>query len=295
MLFAAIDIGSNAIRLLISEVKYKKSRPFFKKRALVRLPIRLGEDVFSKGKISKDKLTLFIEGLKGFSSMAKVYKVKELRAYATSAFRESQNQKEVAQEVFKKTGISIQAIPGEKEAELIHNQEGMTALSQEKKTYIYVDIGGGSTEISLFKKGKVASSKSFKLGTVRILQGKDKPTEWTHLEQYVKSISENHSIEGLIGTGGTVNKYAKIIGIDKKDPKVHREAFLLLYKQLSNLSYIDRVEHYQLNPDRADVIVPAGYIFEKIFKYTKATYLYVPKVGLADGMIREMYQETLAH
>jgi len=289
MRYAAIDIGSNAIRLLIAETVTKRSQITFKKTVLLRLPIRLGEDVFTNREISKNKKKLLIEGISAFKSIVSIYGVNHLLAYATSAFREANNSKEIAEQVYKETGIRIKKISGEHEAELIHNQEAIKALIDPNKTYLYIDIGGGSTEISLFKKGKIETSRSFKLGTVRILQGKAKKSEWKAMDDYINKTTLKQLISGLIGTGGNVNKYAKIIGNGKKLEKVKQSSFLLLYKQFCSLTYAQRMKDYELNSDRADVIVPAGTIFEKIFKITNAPYLYVPKVGLADGMVREMY------
>ncbi len=287
-MLAAVDIGSNAIRLLISEQKKKNDQAYFKKRALIRLPIRLGADVFSKQKISKKTLDKLILGLQSYKNIMKVYQVEKYRICATSAFREAANKQQAIQEIQKQTGLDIELISGAQEAALIHAQDAMRVFEEKKKAYMYVDVGGGSTEISLFKASKIEYSKSFKIGTVRILEGKDKKSEWKAFFEHIDKIAKKEQINGLIGTGGTINKYAKIITEEKKPTRVSSKAFLELYDKLLSMSYKQRMHIYDLNPDRADVIVPAGKIFSHIFNQTSAAFLYVPKVGLADGIIRQL-------
>ncbi len=292
MHLAAIDIGSNAIRLLIKAITQKEEGYNQKKKVYLRLPVRLGEDAFSEGKITKKKREQLEKAIASFAQICEVYDVKKIKAYATSALREASNNKEVIDQIKKKTKINIELISGEKEAKIIHNQPAITSLLEKQKNYLYVDVGGGSTELSLFENNKISKSKSFKLGTVRILKGKDKKNEWENLEEHILKISQKYNIHALIGTGGTVNKYNKIINSETKNNKLKAADFIDLYNELKDMSAKKRMLKYDLNPDRADVIEPAGKIFSIVFSLSGAPFIYFPKVGLADGMIQEILHQS---
>jgi len=282
--FAGIDIGSNAIRLLISYVIENGKKVKFKKVSLVRVPIRLGADVFVKGKISERNKQALIDAMMGFKYLTKAHEVEKYMAVATSAMREAENGKEVVKEIEKKTGIKIQIIDGAKEAELIAATD-LEELLDLNRTYLYVDVGGGSTEFSVFKNGKKEASKSFKLGTVRLLKNMVDKQEWGKAEKWVKDHTKNHGKVYLIGSGGNINKLFKMSGKVPGAPlsKVYLDA---QYKFLKSMSYNNRIKELDMNPDRADVIIPAAKIYRRAMQWSGADKVYVPKIGLADGIIK---------
>jgi len=282
--YAAIDIGSNAIRLLVSYVIVNGKKVKFKKVSLVRVPIRLGADVFVKGKISERNRQRLIDAMMGFKYLMKAHEVEKYMAVATSAMREAENGKEVVKEIEKKTGIKIQIIDGAKEAELIAATD-LEELLDRNRTYLYVDVGGGSTEFSVFRNGKKEASKSFKLGTVRLLKNMVDKQEWDKAEKWVKDHTKNHDKVYLIGSGGNINKLFKMSGKVPGAPlsKVYLDA---QYKFLKSMSYNNRIKELDMNPDRADVIIPAAKIYRRAMQWSGADKVYVPKIGLADGIIK---------
>lgn len=286
--YAAIDIGSNAVRLLVSNVIDYKGKTLFLKNALVRVPIRLGQDSFTEGKISDINIKRMVKSMKAFRMLMKVHGVKDYLAYATSALRDAENGSSVVEKIFKKAGIQIEIIDGKKEAKIISNTNVFEKIDLEK-TFLYIDVGGGSTEFSILKEGKRTESISFKIGTVRLLnQGVDTKT-WNEVERWVKEHTASYSKIYLLGTGGNINKLHKMANVKDNRPIT----FLTLnamYNRLKELTYDERIVELGLNPDRSDVIIPAAELFLKTLQWSGAKVVYVPKVGLSDGMIRELYK-----
>ncbi len=287
--YAAIDIGSNAVRLLISNAIVTKKKTKFKKVSLIRVPIRLGADVFTKGFVSRKNEERLINAMFGFKYLLKAYEVEKYMAVATSAMREAKNGQEIVKEIEKITGIHIQIIDGAKEAELIAATD-LEELLDRNRNYLYVDVGGGSTEFSIFKNGKKQDSQSFRLGTVRLLNKQVEKNEWDKAEKWVKEHTRDMDKVYLIGSGGNINKLFKMSGKIPGAPlsKVWLDA---QYKFLKSFDYDDRVEELDLNPDRADVIIPATKIYRRAMQWANADKIYVPKIGLADGIIKYLYAQ----
>ncbi|NJY64254.1 exopolyphosphatase [Salinimicrobium sp. CDJ15-81-2] len=290
--YAAIDIGSNAVRLLIMTVTEQEDRePIFKKTSLVRVPIRLGADVFLTKRISEENIVRMVDTMQAFKLLMKSHKIEKYKACATSAMRESHNGEEVAAIIEEKTGVKINIIDGSDEAAIIAATD-LHALIQTDKTYLYVDVGGGSTEFTLYSSGKTVASRSFKLGTVRLLEDMVPPEVWKETETWIKQVTRNHSKIDLIGSGGNINNIFKSSGKANGKPL----SFLYLssyYQLLQSFTYEERITELNLNQDRADVIVPAAKIYLSAMKWTRARRIYVPKIGLSDGIIKSLYQETL--
>ncbi len=289
--FAAVDIGSNAVRLLVNTIIDEDGNPYFKKASLIRVPIRLGADVFKTGKISKENIKRLTEAMQAYKLLMQVHGVTDYRAFATSAMREASNGKKVAEMIRKETGVDLQIIDGMIEAELLFATR-MSEQLNPAKSYLYVDVGGGSTELTLFSDNKSQASKSFKIGTIRILNeqvGKDK---WSALEEWLLKTTKNIKQITVIGTGGNVNKLSKILNGKKRDKSFVRYKDLReLYDELAAMSVEERMRQYSMRSDRADVVVPAAHIFTTVMETTKAKEMFVPKVGLSDGMIRWMYRK----
>ncbi|SOC81204.1 exopolyphosphatase / guanosine-5'-triphosphate,3'-diphosphate pyrophosphatase [Salinimicrobium sediminis] len=290
--YAAIDIGSNAVRLLIMTITEQEDRePIFKKTSLVRVPIRLGADVFLTKRISEENIVRMIDTMQAFKLLMKSHKIEKYKACATSAMRESHNGDEVAAVIEEKTGVKINIIDGNDEAAIIAATD-LHALIQTDKTYLYVDVGGGSTEFTLYSSGKTVASRSFKLGTVRLLEDMVPPEVWEETETWIKKVTRNYSKIDLIGSGGNINNIFKSSGKANGKPL----SFLYLssyYQLLQSFTYEERITELNLNQDRADVIVPAAKIYLSAMKWTRARRIYVPKIGLSDGIIKSLYQETL--
>jgi exopolyphosphatase/guanosine-5'-triphosphate,3'-diphosphate pyrophosphatase len=291
---AGIDIGSNAVRLLISNVitVKKRKKPSFKKSALVRVPIRLGADTFIEGKISNTNKERMIKAMNAFKLLMDVHGVEKYYACATSAMRGAANGNEVVNEIFDKTSIKINVIDGKKEAAIIFSTDIADIIDKEK-SYLYVDVGGGSTELTVFSKGKIINSKSYKIGTVRLLKNK-KDTEklWPEIESWIKENTKDLKKMAVIGSGGNINKLFKLSGKPEGKPlsyiyiKAH-------YQFLKKLTYEQRISEIGLNPDRADVIIPATKIYLSAMKWSGSRKIYVPKIGLADGIIKSLYNNNL--
>jgi exopolyphosphatase/guanosine-5'-triphosphate,3'-diphosphate pyrophosphatase len=290
--YAAIDIGSNAVRLLISTITEQEGRePLFKKTSLVRVPIRLGSDVFISKKISPENVNRMVDTMQAFQLLMKSHRIEKFKACATSAMRESLNGQEVADLVQEKTGIKIHIIDGNDEAAIIAATD-LHALIKTDKTYLYVDVGGGSTEFTLYSNGKTIASRSFKLGTVRLLNEMVTQDVWNEVEQWIKSVTKKYSKIDLIGSGGNINNIFKSSGKSAGKPL----SFFYLssyYQLLQSFTYEERITELNLNQDRADVIVPAARIYLSAMKWTRARRIYVPKIGLSDGIIKSLYQEDL--
>ncbi len=291
--YAAIDIGSNAIRLLIALVIEQEDKdPIFKKRSLVRVPIRLGADVFLEGKISEENQLRMLDAMKAFDLLMKNHEVTRFRACATSAMREASNGSEVAKKLKNETGININIIDGNDEAAIIATTD-LKELIQTEKTFLYVDVGGGSTEFTLFSDGKTVDSKSFKLGTVRIINNMIKESIWEDVETWIKTVTKSYKKVSLIGSGGNINHIYKNSG--KKIGKPLSYFYLgSYYDMIKSLSYEERIVELNMNPDRADVVVPATRIYLSAMKWSGAKNVYVPKIGLSDGIIKSLHNEKLA-
>jgi len=293
MKYAAIDIGSNAVRLLISNIIEQDAEPtVFKKNSLVRVPIRLGADVFLTGVISEYNQERLIDTMKAFSLIMKSHGVVRYKACATSAMREASNSQQLSDKIIDSCGINIDIIDGEEEAAIIAATDLNTFIDA-NKTYLYVDVGGGSTEFSIIHNGEKIQSKSFKIGTVRLLSDIVKNETWLELEQWIKQNTKQYDKIDLIGSGGNINKIFKISGKDMGKPLTY---FYLTsyYKMLQNYSYEERITQLNLNEDRADVIIPATRIYLSAMKWSGAKDVYVPKIGLSDGIIKSVYYETVS-
>tara|TARA_R100001369_G_scaffold20091_5_gene37076 strand:- start:41548 stop:42438 length:891 start_codon:yes stop_codon:yes gene_type:complete len=290
--YAAIDIGSNAVRLLISTITEQEGRePIFKKTSLVRVPIRLGADVFMSQLISEENKLRMIDTMQAFKLLMKSHKIEKYKACATSAMREAQNGVSIVNEIAEKTGVEIEIINGSHEAAIIATTD-LNLLIQSDKTYLYVDVGGGSTEFTLFSNGETITSRSFKLGTVRLLKNIAEPEIWEEVETWVREVTKNYNKIDLIGSGGNINNIFKSSGKAIGKPL----SFLYLssyYQLLNSFTYEERITELNLNDDRADVIIPATRIYLSAMKWTKARRIYVPKIGLADGIIKSLYQEKM--
>ncbi|MDT0554868.1 Ppx/GppA phosphatase family protein [Patiriisocius hiemis] len=291
--YAAIDIGSNAIRLLIATVIEREGDPpQFKKTSLVRVPIRLGADVFLEGNISEGNILRMLDAMQAFSLLMKNHKVITHRACATSAMREAKNGEEVAKRIFKETGLRIHIIDGKDEAAIIASTD-LRDLIDDNKAFLYVDVGGGSTEFTVFANGKSVVSKSFQLGTVRIINDMVRDTIWEEVKKWIKTHTKDFRKINVIGSGGNINSIYKYSG--KKIGKPLSYFFLSNYfEMIKDKTYHERIFELQMNPDRADVIIPATKIYLSAMKWSKAKNIFVPKVGLADGIIKSLYNEREA-
>lgn len=289
--YGAIDIGSNAVRLLIKKVSRKEStgEDKFSKILLLRVPLRLGFDVFEKGEISPVKEERMRRLMKAYRHLMKIYEVESFRACATSAMRDAKNGKAIIKKIRKTTGIHIEIIDGQEEAQMIYNNH-VECREDQNGNYMYVDVGGGSTEINLLIDGKLVYSKSFNIGTVRILTGGVTEAAWHQMRDEISRVTKNHAEINIIGSGGNINKLYRLI--EKKDKKRKRIPIASLqnmYDKLKVLTPEARMETFNLKPDRADVIVPASEIFLCIAEVIHANYIYVPEIGLSDGIIDNLY------
>jgi exopolyphosphatase/guanosine-5'-triphosphate,3'-diphosphate pyrophosphatase len=290
VILAAIDIGSNAARLLISEASvYKDGSVDFTKLTLLRIPLRLGFDVFDTGTVSEEKKKKLIETLKAYKLLMNIYNVQHYRACATSAMRDATNGAEILKEIKSETGMSINIITGQEEATVLYETHIAEKLS-ENKSYLYIDVGGGSTEVTLFSKNQTIFKESFNIGTIRMLHNKVSDEQWEHMKWYIKTYVRDYQPLEAIGTGGNINKIFSI-SKRKEGKPLTLELLKDYYKELSNTSLDERKHLYQFRDDRADVIVPALQIYISIMRWSAADEIYVPKIGLADGLIKMLYNE----
>jgi len=286
--FAAIDIGSNAVRLLLSQVIEGTSAPLFKKEALVRMPIRLGEDAFSARRISDEKTERLIETMVGFRHLITAYPARDFMAVATSAMREAENGAEVVRAVRERSGIALEIIDGAREAAVIYANHIEDRIDPETN-YLYVDVGGGSTEATLISRRNVVASASFKVGTVRMLQNAVDPRQWGHLKEWLKvNAGDLRPIVG-IGSGGNINTIYKLSRVKRGMPIAYKR-LREIYKYLLSFPPGQRVSALGLRPDRADVIVPAAEIYLAVMKWARVKRMYVPQVGLSDGIVHVLYE-----
>lgn len=289
MRYAAIDIGSNAVRFLVSEVIENHHHIDFHKTLFIRVPIRLGSSVFTKQKVAEESVVDLEKAMQAFRHLMDVYKVVDYKACATAAMREASNGKEVVERIYKRSNIKIDIIDGKLEASLIHTTHIAEELDAEN-TYMYIDVGGGSTEITLFYDNHIVASSSFPIGTIRLLVQDNIEPAWDDLKHWLKQHLNNHRHVVGIGTGGNINKIAKMIG-RKEGKALSRNDIKNLYNYISGFTYDERISILGLNPDRADVIVPAAKIFLTIMKHADIEEMIVPKLGLVDGIIHMLYEK----
>jgi exopolyphosphatase/guanosine-5'-triphosphate,3'-diphosphate pyrophosphatase len=281
MILAAIDIGSNAARLLISQAEvYSDGTVDYTKLTLLRIPLRLGVDVFSKGYIGEEKVTQFMDSLRAYKLMMKIYKVQAFKACATSAMRDATNGPEILRRAKEETDFDIHIISGQEEADIIYETHIAEALSL-NRSYLYIDVGGGSTEITLFSNNNIVFKESFNIGTIRLLQGKVTDEQWDAMKTYIKAGVKAHGPVEAIGTGGNINKVFSL-SRRKEGKPLPIELLRDYYKELSVATVAERMHRYQLRADRADVIVPALQIYISIMRWAGAEEILVPRIGLAD-------------
>ena len=290
MKFGAIDIGTNAARLLVGEVEHEGGHSFVKKISYTRVPLRLGEEVFEDGKISKKKTEDFVKTIQAFKLISEIFDVKQLRAVATSAMREATNSQKIIEKILEESGVEIEVISGDVEAELIFSTFFLLDFDK-TLPFLVIDVGGGSTEVSVFESGERIASKSFEIGTIRLLKGKVKNDVWSNIHEWIAEHVDLNSPHKIFGTGGNINKVHKIVGVGQMEP-VSLEKMKDLRDKLGSLTLIQREDEYQLKPDRADVILPALDIYIYILDELKSSELIVPKIGLSDGMIYQMYLDS---
>ena len=292
--YAAIDIGSNAVRLLIKSIDREAvQEKKIKKVMMLRVPLRLGFDVFSIGELSEKKADKLRRLMKAFRQLMKIYDVDDYRACATSAMRDARNGRTIIKKIEKDTGIRIEIIDGQEEARMIYNNH-IECMEDRLGNYMYVDVGGGSTEINLLTNGELVWSVSYNIGTVRMLSNAVKEGTWQQMEEELMKVTEGVAAINIIGSGGNINKLFRLA--DKKDKKLQRlpvSSLQTVYDVLKPLTPEERVEAFSLKQDRADVIVPAAEIFLKIAEVVHAEYIYVPVIGLSDGIIDNLYAKSL--
>ena len=285
---AGIDIGSNGIRLLITNVLEEEGQqPIFAKSSLVRVPIRLGADVFTNGEISTENQQRLCDAMQAYQLLMKINKVEQFRACATSAMREAKNGQAIVKDIAKKTGITIDIIDGAEEASIIATTD-LHKIIKLNKNYIYIDVGGGSTEFTIYSNGKIITSKSFPIGTVRLLNDMVSAKKWKEVEDWIKLYTSNLGEIEAVGSGGNINRIFKDSGRKKGNPLTLKYMKDYL-KHVSSYSYDERVRELELNPDRADVITHATRIYINAMKWSKAKHILVPRVGLSDGIVRKIY------
>ena len=290
MRLAAIDIGSNAARLLISEVTTDTNGVAkFNKIDLIRVPLRLGFDVFEKGEISDHRIDMISQTMKAYKHLLNVYEVKHLKACATSAMRDAKNGPEIIEKIKHETGIGIEIISGSDEAAFIYENHVAENLDKDH-SYLYIDVGGGSTELTFFSNNKLVFKDSYNIGTIRLLKNKVTDEVWDEMKNDLKEKTKGHKQVTAIGSGGNINKIFSL-SKTKEDQPLPLDLLRNYYKELSNVSLTDRINIYKLKEDRADVIVPALLIYISVMRWAGCTEIYVPRIGLADGLIQHLYQE----
>ena len=291
MKLAAIDIGSNAARLLIQDViTTQKGKPEFVKMALVRVPLRLGFDVFENGTISPEKSEKFVTTIKAYKHLLDVYEVEHLVTAATSAMRDAGNAAELVSRIKDETGIDIRVISGEEEATYIYENHFADNLNRDE-SYLYIDVGGGSTELTFFSDGRLVTQKSFNIGTIRLLKNQVNQEQWAEMRQFIREKLRGHHHITAIGTGGNINKVFSL-SKRKEGKPLNLELLRNYYKEFSALSVPQRISVYGLREDRADVIVPALLIYINVMNWADADEIFVPKIGLADGLIHLLYDKV---
>jgi exopolyphosphatase/guanosine-5'-triphosphate,3'-diphosphate pyrophosphatase len=289
MILAAIDIGSNAVRLLISEAAPYHGAVSYTKLLLLRIPLRLGFDVFSGGVIGEDKQGRLIESLQAFRHLMHVYKVDAWRACATSAMRDARNREAILAAVKQQTGMTIEVISGQEEASIFYQTHIAEQLNT-GKSYLYIDVGGGSTEVILFSGSTTVFQESFNIGTIRLLHNQVKDELWEDMKRFIKTRTQSHHPIAAIGTGGNINKIFSL-SKRKEGKPLTLELLKDYYNELKSVTVEERMHLYRLRADRADVIVPALQIYTSVMRWAGSDVIYVPKIGLADGLVQMLYRE----
>ncbi len=289
MKFASIDIGSNAVRLLFTKVFEDEGGAVFKKDSLVRMPIRLGKDVFTTKRVSKEKIDSLVNTMIAFKYLIDAYNPIDYKACATSAMREAANRIEIVKLIKEKSDIDVEIIDGKREAEIIYENHIAEKLNPQKN-YLYIDVGGGSTELTLISKLEVISSQSFDIGTVRILEDKVTKFQWQEMRGWLEQNTAGYKSIAGIGSGGNINKIFKM-SLKEGDEPLSYKNLKSIYKDLDSYSYEDRITKLGLRPDRADVIIPAAKIYLSVLKWADSKKLYVPQIGLSDGIIHVLYEK----
>ncbi|PWG80182.1 Ppx/GppA phosphatase family protein [Pararcticibacter amylolyticus] len=291
MRYGAIDIGSNAVRLLIADIIQKGQEITFKKNTLVRVPLRLGDDAFLDKKISPSKTEDLVKTMTAFRQLMDVYKVSDYMACATSAMREASNGADLVGRIRVEAGINLEIVEGQKEANIIYSTHIAENL-EHNKTYLYIDVGGGSTELSVFTEGKIEAARSFPIGTVRMLDNADEPETWEQMKDWIKEHTKNYKHLSGIGTGGNINKLFRLS--EEKDGKpLNINKLNDIYLHLRSHSLKERISVLGLNHDRADVIIPACEIYLTVMKWAAIRQIYVPRVGMVDGIIQVLIDKNL--
>lgn len=291
MKLAAIDIGSNAARLLINDVIERPGgKPDFIKLSLVRVPLRLGFDVFEKGEISEEKIEMFVKTIQSYKLLLEVYDVQHLIAAATSAMRDAKNSKQILDHIKNETNIEIKVISGEEEASYIYENHVAENLNS-NESYLYIDVGGGSTELTFFSDGKLITKESFNIGTIRLIKNQVLENHWDEMKQFIRQKTSGYHHITAIGSGGNINKIFSL-SKRKEGRPLALELLRNYYKEFSSLPVQQRISLYGLREDRADVIVPALLIYINVMRWANAEEIFVPKIGLADGLIHNLYEQV---
>jgi exopolyphosphatase / guanosine-5'-triphosphate,3'-diphosphate pyrophosphatase len=288
--YAAIDIGSNAVRLLIADIIENKGSVSFKKNTLIRVPLRLGDDAFLDHHISERKTAELLKTMQAFSNLMEVYKVTDYLAFATSAMREAKNGNEVVKRIKESADLNIEIIEGQKEAGIIYASHIEQNIDK-SKNYLYIDVGGGSTELSMFSAGELWASKSFNIGTIRMLDNQDTEETWNEMKDFIRDNTRQFKLISGIGTGGNINKLYKLSEEKDKAPLSFGK-LKSLYNYLSSFSLKDRINVLGLNQDRADVIIPACEVYMTVMKCANIKNIYVPTAGLVDGIIQTLIEKN---
>jgi exopolyphosphatase/guanosine-5'-triphosphate,3'-diphosphate pyrophosphatase len=286
--FAAVDIGSNAVRLLLSGVFEDGDSPTFRKMSLVRMPIRLGDDAFTQKLISENKVTQLVKTMVGFNHLIDSFQPMGFMACATSAMREAENGLQIREQILNESGIDVEIINGKKEAQIIFENKSSDMFGG-NNAYLYADIGGGSTEITLFSEGRIITSESFNIGTIRILEGLVTKAYWKKMKQWLKNCTAPYSSIAAIGSGGNINKVFRLANAKTGKP-LSDNKMMKVRRFLKYFTIEQRIRELGLRPDRADVIIPALDIYLKIMKWSGIRRIYVPQIGLADGIVRILYE-----
>ncbi len=290
MKYAAIDTGSNAIRLLIADIIENQGSVSFKKNTLIRVPLRLGDDAFLDHHISDKKRTDLVKTMQAFRNLMDVYKVTDYMAFATSAMREAKNGDEVVKQIKEEANIELEIVHGQTEAKIIYASHAEQNIDK-SKNYLYIDVGGGSTELSLFSNGELWASKSFNIGTIRMLDNQDSEETWNDMKDFIRENTRQFKMISGIGTGGNINKLYRL-SEEKDNAPLSFIKLKSLYNYLSSFSLKDRINVLELNQDRADVIIPACEIYMTVMKCANIKNIYVPKVGMVDGIIQTLIEKN---
>jgi len=286
---AAIDIGSNAIRFQVSSVLDRGPRILFKKLEYIRFPLRLGHDVFGTNRISQGSMEKFKKLMKAYKLLIELYEVDDFMFCATSAMRESENGEQLVREVHEELGLTIQIIDGKQEAQLI-NKAIQSYLTD--KTYLHIDVGGGSTELNVYAHGHKVKTRSFKIGSVRVLEHHDSPIMWSDMEKWIKdNVKAEFGPVTAVGTGGNISKLFDLSKV-QAGKTLSLKKLKEIKKMVEGYSIEDRIYQLQMNPDRADVIVPASDIYIKVMEWAHSKSIFVPEVGLKDGMMLHLFEKN---